>query len=47
MMGGFLLISGFYEDDLGVINEITESLGMKQIQADTLDHWAAVRFKKC
>ena len=45
--GGFLLISGFYEDDLGVINEITESLGMKQIQADTLDHWAAVRFKKC
>ena len=45
--GGFLITSGFYEEELGVIKEKTAALGMKQTQLDTLNHWAAVRFKKC
>ncbi|MCX6285935.1 MAG: 50S ribosomal protein L11 methyltransferase [Bacteroidetes bacterium] len=45
--GGLLLLSGFYEEDLGLISEAAESLGMKQIHHFTLNHWVVVNFKKC
>ncbi|MEI7492198.1 MAG: 50S ribosomal protein L11 methyltransferase [Bacteroidota bacterium] len=45
--GGMLILSGFYEDDLGLIKEMAGSFGMKQVQADNLNHWAVVKFMKC
>lgn len=44
---GSLILSGFYEDDLGLISQTTEALGMKMVQMDSLNHWAAVTFIKC
>jgi len=44
---GELILSGFYEEDLKSIGEQTKALGMDLLSLLTLNHWVAVRFKKC
>ncbi|MCX6282098.1 MAG: 50S ribosomal protein L11 methyltransferase [Bacteroidetes bacterium] len=45
--GGSLILSGFYAEDMEIIKHAAESLGMKQMQYNTLNYWAVVRFEKC
>jgi len=45
--GGSLISSGLYEDDLPLISKTAETLGLKKVHLDTLNHWAVVIFKKC
>jgi ribosomal protein L11 methyltransferase len=43
---GELWMSGFYEEDLPVIKEKAESLGLKFISAQAANRWVAAGFKK-
>jgi len=43
---GELWMSGFYEEDLPVIKEMAESLGLKFISAQAANRWVAAGFKK-
>ena len=43
---GELWMSGFYEEDLPVIKERAESLGLKFISAQAANRWVAAGFKK-
>lgn len=45
--GGELILSGFYEEDLEIIIKKTTGLGLVAISRAVLNHWVAVRFKKC
>lgn len=43
---GELWMSGFYEEDLPVITEMAESLGLEFISAQSANRWVAAGFKK-
>jgi len=45
--GGSLIVSGFYEEDLGIIQKTAEALGMKLMHFGTLNHWTTATFMKC
>ena len=45
--GGFLLLSGFYEEDLELIDHAATELGMRQRSLDALNHWVAVKYERC
>jgi len=45
--GGELILSGFYEEDLEIITDKTTKLGLELVSRAALNHWVAVRFKKC
>ncbi len=42
---GILLLSGFYEADIPVINDISESNGMKFIGSSVKNNWAVLKYK--
>jgi len=44
---GVLVISGFYKEDMDVINKVTVASGLIQKESEILNHWAAVTYKKC
>lgn len=44
--GGTLLLSGFYESDVPVLQEKAESLGLQLVQQKTRQGWAALRLIK-
>jgi ribosomal protein L11 methyltransferase len=44
---GELILSGFYEEDLDIITEKTAGLGLVMVSRVALNHWVAIRFKKC
>jgi len=45
-IGGLLYLSGFYEEDLPVIEEKANSLGLKRTGYRVRDNWTAVSFEK-
>ena len=45
--GGELILSGFYEEDMELITDKANKLGMELISHAALNHWVAVRYKKC
>lgn len=44
--GGFLIMSGFYTQDLKMIREKAESLGLKYLEHKEDNNWVAVKFIK-
>jgi len=44
--GGYLLLSGFYTDDIPMLIERAEALGLKYISQSEKNRWACLRFKK-
>lgn len=45
-MGGYLIMSGFYTQDLKMIREKAEQFGLKYINHKEDNNWVAVKFKK-
>lgn len=43
--GGQMFLSGFYEQDIPMISEEAEALGLEQIEARTDNNWAALRMR--
>lgn len=44
--GGTLLLSGFYESDIPVLQEHAEKLGLKLLQTKSRQSWSALRFSR-
>ena len=44
--GGTLLLSGFYESDIPILQEHAETLGLHLVQTKTRQTWAALRLEK-
>lgn len=44
--GGIMILSGFYEDDIPVINAEAEKHGLKYVDHNTRDRWVSVMLKK-
>lgn len=44
--GGQLFVSGFYEDDLSLIQKSAEQYGLTRVQSISEDQWAAAIFKR-
>lgn len=44
--GGTLLLSGFYESDIPVLESVGEPLGLRPQRVETKDGWAALLWKK-
>lgn len=44
--GGTLLLSGFYESDIPVLQEHAEKLGLKLLQTKSRQNWSALRFSR-
>jgi ribosomal protein L11 methyltransferase len=44
--GGFLLISGFYEEDIPILSAEFKNLGLTILQTQTEDRWACLSFQK-
>lgn len=43
--GGKLLLSGFYEDDVAILNAKASSLNMELVETKTANHWAMMVLK--
>jgi ribosomal protein L11 methyltransferase len=43
---GFLLLSGFYSEDIDDLLEVAEPLGLKLVKQSTKDNWAALILQK-
>ncbi len=43
---GLLFISGFYTEDLPMLEHMAESLGMELTGSDSMDNWCCARFRK-
>lgn len=43
---GFLLLSGFFEDDVAILDPVYSALGMKRISRQVEDRWACLTYKK-
>jgi ribosomal protein L11 methyltransferase len=44
--GGTLLLSGFYEEDLPLLQEAATAQGLIEVRADYRDQWAVLRLRK-
>ncbi len=44
--GGLLMVSGFYEEDLPMIDGVATSVGLVFLGKDTIDNWCCAVFKK-
>jgi ribosomal protein L11 methyltransferase len=44
--GGYLLLSGFYYEDIPVIDVVAESVGLKLIHTSTLNNWTCLLYLK-
>jgi len=44
--GGMLFVSGFYEQDLSILNQCFEGMGATQFASTHLDEWCAAIFRK-
>lgn len=45
-MGGLLIVSGFYEEDISIIRDAAEQQGFAFDSFSSMNDWACVRFKK-
>ena len=45
-MGGIMLLSGFYEEDIPVIMKVAEPLGLKYVTHKVKDKWSCLKLSK-
>ena len=45
-MGGIMLLSGFYEEDIPVIMKVAEPLGLKYVTQKVKDKWTCLKLSK-
>lgn len=45
-MGGIMLLSGFYEEDISVIMKVAEPLGLKYVTHKVKDKWSCLKLSK-
>ena len=45
-MGGIMLLSGFYEEDIPVIMKVAEPLGLKYVMHKVKDKWSCLKLSK-
>ena len=45
-MGGIMLLSGFYEEDIPVIMKVAEPLGLKYVSHKVKDKWSCLKLSK-